>query len=121
MLPEEYCGVLGDDFWFILVFSFAWSDSEDDFRMDAVFSSLLGSTVDTYACQSTEACGFSRTDLGSRGRFCHVPVALGQISHIFIVKVDTLLRSILVLFALWIHVHASVYDRFLEEFPIFSR
>ena len=27
VLPEEYCGFLGDDFWFILVFSFAWFDS----------------------------------------------------------------------------------------------
>ena len=27
VLPEEYCGFLGDDFWFILVFSFDWFDS----------------------------------------------------------------------------------------------
>ena len=27
VLPEEYCGFLGDVFWFILVFSFAWFDS----------------------------------------------------------------------------------------------
>ena len=35
-----------------------------------------------------------KVDLGSRGRFRHVPVSVGRISHIFIVKVDTLLRSI---------------------------
>ena len=36
-----------------------------------------------------------KVDLGSRGRFCLVPVAVGRISHIFIVEVDSLLRSIL--------------------------
>ena len=37
-----------------------WIFLGDDFRMDAVFSSLLGSTVDTYLCQFTEVCGRSR-------------------------------------------------------------
>ena len=26
MLPQEYCGFLGDDFWFILVLCYAWFD-----------------------------------------------------------------------------------------------
>ena len=44
-VPEE------DNTWIIL---------GDDFGMDAVFSSFFRSTVDTYSCQFTEACGISR-------------------------------------------------------------
>ena len=86
----------------------------------AVFNSLLGSTVDTYLRQSTEAWGFHafrcvKVDLGSRGRFCLVPVAVGRISHIFIVKVDTLLMSIS-------DTRLCVSLRsLLEEFPTFPR
>ena len=125
VLPEEYCGFLGDDFWFILVFSFAWFDSgymygvawcvstapwhllasnwfwlrstDIGFFWETtsgflLYPALLGLTVDTYVCQFTEG-----------------------ISHIFIVKVDTILRSIS-------DTRRCVSLRsILEEFPVFSR
>ena len=79
----------------------------------AVFNSLLGSTVDTYLCQSAEACGISRIALREGGPrilrsipscaggfltdFTHFhdegalaeldTVTLGRISHIFLMKV----------------------------------
>ena len=40
VLPEEYCGFLGDDFWFILVFSFAWFDSVTCLALLCVFSTV---------------------------------------------------------------------------------
>ena len=42
-----------------------WTFLGGDFQMDAVFSSLLGSTADTYLRQSTEAWGCVKVDLGS--------------------------------------------------------
>ena len=73
-----------------------------------LYSTLLGSTVDTYFCQSTEAWGFHafrcvKVDLGSRGRFCLVLVAVGRISHIFNEGG---------------HAHASIYGRISHIFPM---
>ena len=56
--------------------------------MVAVFSSLLGSTADTYLCQSTEAWGCVKVDLGSCGRFRFMfmrqsTFVFVRISHIF--------------------------------------
>ena len=42
-----------------------WTFLGGDFQMVAVFSSLLGSTADTCLCQSTEAWGCVKVDLGS--------------------------------------------------------
>ena len=86
------------------------------------FSALLGSTVDAYGCQFTEAFGFSRTREGGPRiprSILPCPGSSRKISPIFIVKMDTLLRLILVLLAVCIHVHASIYDRFWKNFPYF--
>ena len=56
-----------------------------------------------------------------RGRFRPVSSSgsFGKNFTLFWMKVDLLLRSILVLLAVWVHAHASVYDGFWKNFTHF--
>ena len=78
VLPEKYFGFLGDDFWFTLVFSFAWFDSGYMFGVLLVFLRPLVSDSHLFLVSYL---------LRPFPAFMSVYRGLG-ISRIFCVKVD---------------------------------